>query len=142
MILAEWINELILTKMAITLNIFTWIISFGSHMSPKIYVLLLPFWASLVAQLVKNPPAMLETWVQSLGSEDPLEKAMATHPSILAGRIHGLYSPSDHKGSDTTEWLSLNSHSTDKKSEFSSYLPILHSFLKWNQTKPTPKPNS
>ena len=43
--------------------------------------------ASLVAQLVKNPPAMQETWVQSLGLEDPLEKAMATHCSILAWRI-------------------------------------------------------
>ena len=44
-------------------------------------------WASLVAQLVKNPPAMQETWVQSLGWEDPLEKGKATHSSILAWRI-------------------------------------------------------
>ena len=43
--------------------------------------------ASLVAQLVKNPPAMRETWVQSLGREDPLEKGKATHSSILAWRI-------------------------------------------------------
>ncbi|MES9130246.1 hypothetical protein ABEQ10_11990, partial [Cutibacterium acnes] len=42
---------------------------------------------SLVAQRVKNPPAMQETWVQSLGWEDPLEKEMATHSSILAWRI-------------------------------------------------------
>ena len=41
-------------------------------------------WASLVAQLVKNSPAMQETWVQSLGWEDTLEKGMATHSSILA----------------------------------------------------------
>ena len=41
-------------------------------------------WASLVAQLVKNPPAMRETWVPSLGWEDPLEKGMATHSSIVA----------------------------------------------------------
>ena len=40
--------------------------------------------ASIVAQLVKNPPAMRETWVQSLGWEDPLKKGMATHPSIFA----------------------------------------------------------
>ena len=40
--------------------------------------------ASLVAQLVKNPPAMQKTWVQSLGWEDPLEKGKATHSSILA----------------------------------------------------------
>ena len=44
-------------------------------------------WASLEAQLVKNPRAMQETWVQSLGSEDPLEKGTATHSSILAWRI-------------------------------------------------------
>ena len=44
-------------------------------------------WASPVAQLVKNLPAMRETWVQSLGWEDPLEKGMATHSSILTWRI-------------------------------------------------------
>ena len=44
-------------------------------------------WTSLVAQLVKNPPAMRETWVQSLGWEDPLEKRKATHSSILAWSI-------------------------------------------------------
>ena len=43
--------------------------------------------ASLVAQLVKNPPAMRQTWVRSLGCEDPLEKGSATHSSILAWRI-------------------------------------------------------
>ena len=43
--------------------------------------------ASLVAQLVKNLPLMQETWVQSLGWEDPLEKGTATHSSILAWRI-------------------------------------------------------
>ena len=43
--------------------------------------------ASLVAQLVKNPPAMQETWVQSLGWKDPLEKGEATHCSILLWRI-------------------------------------------------------
>ena len=43
--------------------------------------------ASLVAQRVKNPPAMWETWVRSLGWEDSLEKGMATHPSIMAWRI-------------------------------------------------------
>ena len=41
-------------------------------------------WASLVAQVVKNPPAMWKTWVRSLGWDDPLGKAKATHSSILA----------------------------------------------------------
>ena len=60
---------------------------------------------SLMAQLVKNLSAVRETWVRSLGWEDPREKRRATHSSILAWRI--LYSPWDHKESDTTEWLSL-----------------------------------
>ena len=52
------------------------------------------YWTSLIAQLVKNPPAMQETPVQFLGWEDPLEKEKATHCSILAWRIpwtvHGV----------------------------------------------------
>ena len=44
-------------------------------------------WASFVAQLIKNPLAMQETWFRSLGWEDPLEKGTATHSSILAWRI-------------------------------------------------------
>ena len=44
-------------------------------------------WTSLVAQMVKNLPAMQETWVQSLDWKDPLKKEMATHSSILAWRI-------------------------------------------------------
>ena len=51
-------------------------------------------WASLVAQLVKNPPEVQETWVRFLGWEDPLEKGKATHTSLLAQRIpwrvHGV----------------------------------------------------
>jgi len=47
----------------------------------------LQFGASLVAQTVKNPPAMQETWAGSLDQEDPLEKGMATHPSTLVWRI-------------------------------------------------------
>ena len=58
---------------------------------------------SLMVQLVKNPPAMWETWVQPLGWEDPLEKGKATLSSILAWRIPGLYRPWGHKESDTTE---------------------------------------
>ena len=49
--------------------------------------------ASLVAQLVKNPPAMWETWVRSLGWEDPLEKGKATHSSILGWRIPWTLQP-------------------------------------------------
>ena len=60
-------------------------------------------WASLVAQLVKNPPAMWETWVQPLGWEDPLEKGKATTPVFWPGEFHGLNCPWGHKESDTTE---------------------------------------
>ena len=44
-------------------------------------------WASLVAQLIKNLPAMWETWVRFLGWEDPLDQGKATHSSVLAWRI-------------------------------------------------------
>ena len=68
---------------------------------------------SLVVQMVKNLPAMQETQVRFLGREDPLEKGMATHPSILAWRIPrteepGGYSPWGHKESDRTEQLILS----------------------------------
>ena len=49
--------------------------------------------ATLVAQRLKRLPAMWETWVRSLGREDPLEKEMATHSSILAWRIPGTEEP-------------------------------------------------
>ena len=50
-------------------------------------------WASLVAQLVKNLPAMWKTWIQSLGWKDPLEKGEGTHSSILAWRIPWTVQP-------------------------------------------------
>ena len=62
--------------------------------------------ASLAAQLVKNPPALRETWVRSLGWEDPLEKGTATHSSVLAWRIPWTVCLGGHKESDTTEPLS------------------------------------
>ena len=70
--------------------------------------------ASLVAQMVKNLPAMQDSWVQSPGWNDPLEKEMATRPSILAWRIPWteepgrLHSPWGCKETDTTEHLTLS----------------------------------
>ena len=77
-------------------------------MRSLLYVDTLRYRASLVAQVVKNPAAMQETWVQSLGWEDTLEQRMATHSSILAWRIHEQgslmgYSLWGRKESDTTE---------------------------------------
>ena len=66
------------------------------------------YWAFLVAQTVKNSPAMPKTWVRSLGREDPLEEDMATHCRILARESPwteepGGYSLWGHKESDTPE---------------------------------------
>ena len=61
---------------------------------------------TLKAQLVKNLPAMQETWIPSLGWEDPLEKGMVTTSVFYPGEFHGLYSQRGHKESDTTEQLS------------------------------------
>ena len=58
----------------------------GTHIS-------FPFWASLVAQMVKRLPAMRETQVRSLGWEDPLEKEMATHSSTFAWKISWTEEP-------------------------------------------------
>ena len=63
---------------------------------------------SLVAQLVKNLPAMQETWVQSLGWKDPLEKGKTTHSIFWPGEFHGLHSPWGRKESEMTEQLSLS----------------------------------
>ena len=74
---------------------------------------LLSTYISLGAQMVKNPPAMQETWALSLAREDSLEKGMATHSSILPGEFHGQrslagYSPWGWKESGTTGWLILS----------------------------------
>ena len=65
-------------------------------------------WVSLVTQTIKNLPAMRDTHVRSMGQEDPLEKGMATHSSILAWRIPWTGEPGRHgpwgcKESDTTD---------------------------------------
>ena len=66
------------------------------------------YWASLVAQLVKNLPAMQETGVRSLGWENPLEKGKATTSVFWPGEFRGLCSPWSCKESDMTEQLSLH----------------------------------
>ena len=68
-----------------------------------IYTHMTCIWASFVAQLVKKPPAMWETWVQSLGWEDSLEKGKLSSPVFWPGEFHGLYSPWGRKESDMTE---------------------------------------
>ena len=60
-------------------------------------------WASLVAQLVKNLPAMWETWVRSLGWEDPWRREWLPTPVFWPGEFHGLYTPWGHEELDTTE---------------------------------------
>ena len=82
----------------------------GSGRSPRkgIGYPLLYSCASLVAQLVKTLPAMQETWVRSLGWENPLGKGKATHSSILAWRIPWTVKSMGHKELDTIELLALS----------------------------------
>ena len=73
-----------------------------------------------MVQTVKNLPAMQETWVRSLGQEDPLEKGMATYSRFLSGEFHGQrnltgYSPWGRKESDGTEGLTLFTFSLQLK---------------------------
>ena len=62
----------------------------------------------MVAQMVKNLPAMWKTCIRSLGWEDILEKGKAPTPAFWPGELHVLYSPFGHKESDMTEQLSLS----------------------------------
>ena len=66
-------------------------------------------WASLVAQLVKNPPAMQEIWVDPWVRKSPWRRERLPTPVFWPGELHGLYSPWGHKESDMTEGLSLTS---------------------------------
>ena len=60
--------------------------------------------ASLEAQMVRNPPAMQETWIRSLGWEDPLEKGKATHSGVLAWRIPGPEEPGGLQSPELRSW--------------------------------------
>ena len=64
---------------------------------------------SLVAQSVNSPPAMQETWIRSLGWEDPLEEGMATHFSILAWRIPWTEEPGGLQSKGLQSWTQLSS---------------------------------
>ena len=73
--------------------------------------------ASLVVETVKNPPAVQDTWVRSLGQENPLEEGMAPIPVFLPGELHAQrrlvgYSPWDREGSDTAE-VTKHTHKPD-----------------------------
>ena len=96
-------------------------------------------WASLVSKLVKNPPAMWEIWVRSMGWEDLLEKGKTTHSSILAWRI-----PWNRKESDTSEqlslfiWVSLTARFPQKCSRPLVYLVLVSSNVSNYSQRPYP----
>ena len=80
----------------------------GRSTGERIVYLLQYSWASLMAQLVKNPPAMRETWVQSLDWEDSLDREQLSTLVVWPGEFHGLYSLWSCKELDMTERLSLS----------------------------------
>ena len=94
--------------------------------------------ASIVAQLVKNLPAVQETWLWSLGWEDPLQKEMATHSSILAWKSHGQRSlegcsPWCCKDSGMTEQLTLTYYSGTKREIKSDFSETIHTRREWSE---------
>ena len=76
----------------------------------NLYWSIITLWVSLVAQLVRNLPAVQETWVQSLGWEDPLERGRLPIPVFWPGEFNGMYRPWGCKATaqDATERLSLS----------------------------------
>ena len=101
----------------------SWIPGSGRFPGEEIGYPLKYSWASLVDQLVKNPPARQKTCVQSPGWEDPQEKGKSTHSSVLVWRIPVLLSPWACKESDRTERLSVS------LSNLSIYLGLSYSFI-------------
>ena len=85
-------------------------------------------WGSLVAQMVKNPPAMQETWVGSLGWEDPLEEGMATHSSILAWRVPWTEEPGGLQ-SIVSQRVRHDCMTKDSTAHTLPYSVHLHNFL-------------
>ena len=84
--------------------------------------------ASLLAQILKNLPAMQEIWVRSLGQDDPLEEGMTPTLVFLPGEFHGQkslagYSPWCHKESDMTEWFALSVSDLPEGYKFSKEKP-------------------
>ena len=116
-------------------------VSFEDGTSSSLGLFFIVIMASLVAQMVKNLPAVW-AWVRSLGWEDPLEEGMATHSSILPGEFHGQrslegYSPRGHKELDTTEQLS-----TAPWCSFSRLWQRLRSWPNFSEApEPSPRPS-
>ena len=84
-----------------------WLWGFDEEMNRKA-TCNLSYEASQVAQMIKNPPAMQETWVRSLGQEDPLEEDLATHSSILAWRIPWTEEPGGLQSMGWQSWTRLS----------------------------------
>ena len=81
--------------------------------------------AFLVAQMVKNPPTMQETWVQSLGQEDPLEKRMATHSNILVWRIPWTEDPNSMGSQRVRHGFTLTFHFHALEKEMATHSSVL-----------------
>ena len=112
----------------------------NGHWESFLYKALARNGASLVAQRLKHLPAMRDTWVQSLGWENPLEKEMATHSSLLAWRIPWAEEPgglqstgSQRVGHDRTTSLSLSLWSGMEARRSSGFLIIILCFCKYWQ---------
>ena len=86
-------------------------------------------WTSLVAQIIKSPPAMQETWVRSLGREDPLEEGMGTHSSTLACRIPWTEEPGRLQSTRSQNRTQLKQLSTSTAQHTFLLFVALHVYL-------------
>ena len=107
----------------------SWIPGSGRSLGEGIGYPLQYSWSSLVAQMVKNLPAMQDIWVQSLAQEDPLEERVSTHSSILAWRIpmdRGAWQATwGRKELDTTKRLRTHTHTAETNTILYSNYPLI-----------------
>ena len=103
-----WVIIIYMPSRPKQLSINSWTFPLNSRLVFPICTNISLFGASLVAQLVKDLPAVQETWVQSLGWEDPLEKEISTHSSILAWKISWTEEPGGLQSMGSQSWTRLS----------------------------------
>ena len=130
-----YLKLLILNKFKIMLIYLKLLLAYIKAIYPLLKIQSISQWASPVTQMLKNLPAVQETWIRYLGQEDPLDKEMATHS--IPGESHGQrslasFSPWGH--TDRHDWLTLTFSSSGSRSDSQNIKHLVWYKRGWNRT--------